>query len=341
MTEWLSWAWIGSWRETYKTDYLYDSNGTLITEFNLLRNVAWDSLSRIDYSYLEGKLSRLVFRNYEGSGWTDSFRHSYRYYENGDVKSILDENYRNDTWNYRYMRIFYYSCSNMNILLQTWRDNGWQDSLNTDFFYNEQGDLDSTVARQWDGNYWVNDMKLEVTNDNNHNQIRRTQKYWENNDWQNLFKYDYIFNELHYIENAHCNAWVGGQWVEDDGIIYFENPDGFLTSFFGNNAAVYYNGAAGIDDAPEIQNLDYVLFQNYPNPFNPATTIRYQIPISGFVELNIYDILGKVVAVLVNEYKTRGTYEVTFAARDLPSGVYFYRMRVGSYTKVEKMILQK
>ena len=85
----------------------------------------------------------------------------------------------------------------------------------------------------------------------------------------------------------------------------------------------------------------FVLHQNYPNPFNPTTTIDYQIPNSGLVILKVYDLLGKEVATVVNEIKNVGKHTVTFNASSLPSGTYFYRIEVGDYMDVKKMILLK
>jgi hypothetical protein len=85
----------------------------------------------------------------------------------------------------------------------------------------------------------------------------------------------------------------------------------------------------------------YSLSQNYPNPFNPTTTIKYQIPISGFVTLKIYDILGNQVATLVNENKDQGFYNVNFDASKLSSGVYIYQIKSNDYISSKKMMLLK
>jgi len=84
---------------------------------------------------------------------------------------------------------------------------------------------------------------------------------------------------------------------------------------------------------------EYSLLQNYPNPFNPTTTIKYEIPESKFVILAVYDILGREVAILVNEEKPAGSYEVVFTSSDLISGVYFYQLRAGNYIETKKMII--
>ncbi len=85
----------------------------------------------------------------------------------------------------------------------------------------------------------------------------------------------------------------------------------------------------------------YTLNQNYPNPFNPTTIINYTIPKAGFVTIIVYDIEGREIRTLVNEEEQPGNYHVRFNARDLSSGLYFYRMICGNYTDTKKMIVLK
>jgi hypothetical protein len=85
----------------------------------------------------------------------------------------------------------------------------------------------------------------------------------------------------------------------------------------------------------------YILAQNYPNPFNPSTVIKYQIPKSELVKLNIYNVLGKEVKTLVKEIQDAGVHEVEFNGKDLSSGIYFYSLNAGSFSSTKKMILMK
>ncbi|OGV90748.1 MAG: hypothetical protein A3J88_07305 [Melioribacter sp. RIFOXYB12_FULL_38_5] len=99
----------------------------------------------------------------------------------------------------------------------------------------------------------------------------------------------------------------------------------------------------------------YSLSQNYPNPFNPETTIEYTIPVedanfassTNHVTLKVYDVLGREIATLVDEYKQPGNYKVTFNARHLErsremnSGVYFYQLRAGSFIETKKLCFIK
>lgn len=87
--------------------------------------------------------------------------------------------------------------------------------------------------------------------------------------------------------------------------------------------------------------VSYSLEQNFPNPFNPATTIRYSIMKPGFVSLKVYDVLGREVASLVNEYQNAGTYNFSFDASQLSSGVYVYKIYSNDFTQSRKMLLIK
>jgi len=96
----------------------------------------------------------------------------------------------------------------------------------------------------------------------------------------------------------------------------------------------------GINNISTEVPLKFVLYQNYPNPFNPVTKIRFDVPVSGNIIFNVYDVLGKVIYSL-NENKSSGTYEITFDGNDLASGIYYYSLNAAGVTDVKKMILLK
>jgi hypothetical protein len=104
---------------------------------------------------------------------------------------------------------------------------------------------------------------------------------------------------------------------------------------------LHIHPSVGIDSENHPVPRQYVLNQNYPNPFNPVTTIKYQIPELSFVTIKVYDVLGNEIETLVNEEKQTGTYEITWYAESLPSGVYFYRLQAGNFVETKKMVLMK
>ncbi len=125
---------------------------------------------------------------------------------------------------------------------------------------------------------------------------------------------------------------------------------------FANSTTGFAVGSDGVilkysnfsnGDIPDLINGNnstpskFHLSQNYPNPFNPSTKIEYSVPSASYVEIKVYDTLGKQVSSLVNEYKQPGAYEVTFNNRNLPSGIYFYEFKAKNFISVKKMIILK
>jgi minor extracellular serine protease Vpr len=106
------------------------------------------------------------------------------------------------------------------------------------------------------------------------------------------------------------------------------------------------SGLSDVENLAALQPLDYHLNQNYPNPFNPSTTIEYGIPVKGFVRLQIFDVLGRLVATLVDDHQDAGVYRTTWRGTSnrgiaLSSGVYFYRLESGNFSKTARMLLLK
>lgn len=97
--------------------------------------------------------------------------------------------------------------------------------------------------------------------------------------------------------------------------------------------------------AQNIHTENFKLKQNYPNPFNPSTILEYMIPELGFVSIKVYDILGNEIVTLVNEKKDPGSYLIEFDGSSLPSGTYFYELKIesvkGTYSDVKRMVLLK
>jgi hypothetical protein len=92
-----------------------------------------------------------------------------------------------------------------------------------------------------------------------------------------------------------------------------------------------------LSEAPQ----QLALMQNYPNPFNPSTLIHFELPNAGQVKLEVYNILGKKIATLIDEVKNQGAHQVLFEASGISSGVYFYRIEFEGQVLTNKMMLLK
>lgn len=121
-------------------------------------------------------------------------------------------------------------------------------------------------------------------------------------------------------------------------------PDssGQITAHFNNEIWKKLNQIICNQTKVEDENIsltNFYLHQNHPNPFNSSTVISWQSPVNGHQTLKVYDVLGREVATLVDEYKSAGRYEVNFDGMNLSSGVYYYQIRAGDFISTKKMVL--
>lgn len=118
----------------------------------------------------------------------------------------------------------------------------------------------------------------------------------------------------------------------------------YLTDGSGNVWIYLIRAYVGFENTNEVIELKpriFKLSQNYPNPFNPETKIKFSLENNGPTKLVIYDIMGKEVQTLIDEYKYSGEYEITFKPNKIASGVYYYKLQQGSYLSIKKMVFLK
>ena len=153
------------------------------------------------------------------------------------------------------------------------------------------------------------------------------------------------------VDVSQCGATVSNVYVRQSTLTgirrnYINNAGTCIFTYAGQDASMVNCGIdiislTGVKHPLNEIPASYNLEQNYPNPFNPITKIKYQIPKNSFVSLRIFDLLGNEVAILVNENKKAGYYEVNFDGTNYASGVYFYRIEAESFVNFKKMMLIK
>ena len=115
----------------------------------------------------------------------------------------------------------------------------------------------------------------------------------------------------------------------------YQTPQVWSHTYVGR----YDGNILSVDE--DIVATRFELKANYPNPFNPTTTIEYSIGMAGQTRLMVYDIMGREIVMLVNEYRPMGTHKIVWNASSMPSGIYFYRLETSSFTRTQKMVLMK
>ncbi len=137
--------------------------------------------------------------------------------------------------------------------------------------------------------------------------------------------------------------------ARSNGYAYVHDKRSLSQSWFNKGGVAYTfyptdSPAALIENQNNIQEAvisDFQLLQNYPNPFNPVTIVNYKLPITSYIELNVYNSLGQQVAILVNKTQQAGNYQISWDASELPSGNYFIVLRNETHQKIIRAILLK
>ncbi len=115
----------------------------------------------------------------------------------------------------------------------------------------------------------------------------------------------------------------------------FNQQNTFVQRFYGTTSFT------GVNNYGVQLTQRFELYQNYPNPFNPSTEIRFNLPVTQFVTVKLYDMLGREVAILLNEQRNAGENSIEFSSNGLPSGVYFYRVTAGKYSGSRTLVILK
>lgn len=153
------------------------------------------------------------------------------------------------------------------------------------------------------------------------------------------------------LTTDHGNSWNEFETPDSSTVYDLQFIDARTGFAVGENGVILKLDPSLVDVKSELTIPDkFILYQNYPNPFNSSTTIKFTIPLVGTqrtvsVQLKVYDILGNEIAILVNEEKSAGEYEVEFNAltgiRPLVSGIYFYQLKTAEFVEIKKMIYLK
>jgi beta-glucanase (GH16 family) len=160
-------------------------------------------------------------------------------------------------------------------------------------------------------------------------------QYWQGTIANNVNSTDEFHSPFFII----LNVAVGGNWPgnPDETTLF---PDTMVVDY----VRVYQLAPTTVRESRNQASQGFSLFQNYPNPFNPTTVVSYRLSTVSTIKLTVYDMLGKELAVLVNEKKSPGTYNVTWDGKtsdghSISNGVYFYRLQAGASVETKKLVI--
>jgi len=241
-----------------------------------------------------------------------------------EIKTLLEWN--NNMWENTWRSVYTYNSNDLLIeeLGQGWHNNVWNDNIKVFYSYDTNNNLIEQLMQSPIG---TSSLRWIHSYDSYNNRIETLFQMWTGTEWDNSGRTLFTYNPNNDLTEETIQEWDGSEWI---------NIEKYTYSYL-------------VTEAEHIEEsvLSYDISNNYPNPFNPSTKIKYLIPAQSFVTIKVFDALGNEVKTIVNEEKAAGSYEIDFNARDLPSGIYFYRLQAGdpsagsgqSFIETKKMVL--
>lgn len=177
------------------------------------------------------------------------------------------------------------------------------------------------------------------------------QQYWYNEVWLSntildTFKTIVFGNEVmvYVIDRRDSTGFLGSReyWTKEFGRLngIYEQAEDHLIGCLIDGVVYGDTSTVGINDEEQLP-TNLVLYQNYPNPFNSSTVISWQLAVGSNLQLKVYDLLGREIITLINQYHISGKYKTTFDAEGLPSGTYLYRIITDNFSDMRKMLYLK
>ncbi len=344
MTVCLREYWNGTnWGISYKNTYTYDSNGNMTVDlFANWDGTNWVNNSKETFTYdSNGNVNVVLWEIWDGTNWVYPIRGTYTYDSNGNMTVDLFANWDGTNWVINSKDTYTYDANgNMTVdLFEGWYDTNWVIYYKDTYTYDSNGNMTVDLFANWYDTNWVNFSKDIYTYDSNSNISLEVYETWDGANWVIYSKGTYTYDSNGNMTLWLHETWDGTNWVNPtyDAWVHFVDEMDNYYSLTGTKVEVFYKTITDVEEENNI--MGFSLSQNYPNPFNPTTTIRYSIPKMAMVKLSVYDMLGREVATLVNENKSKGNYKIVFDASSLPSGVYFYRLQSGNLAINKKLVL--
>jgi hypothetical protein len=322
---------FSGWEDYNRWNYEYGQAELLINIFEEQYNFAqWDTTKwRLHTYYPDNKLKDLTRYVMFPAGWYPSQKEIYEYNQDGLVNKQFIQNSISETdWLYTYLfETTYTPAGQIDEIIGYVSDNGdsvWTVSYKLSHSYNAAGIEEQVIFSVWNGvNDWIPSSRtVNTIVDGKITEITSQADYGSG--WEDTERDLMVYDENGNLASVQSQQYWQSQWQNTRLKTYEYDPASSISMV----------GEAVIAD-------EYQLLDNYPNPFNPETTIKFNIPKAGYVNLQVYNLLGQTVATLVDKEMAAGQYTTSFKADHLPSGVYFYRIQASDFLMTKRMVLLK
>ena len=357
----------GVLENAYKETFSYDSIARISFSNEWYWNGGWEEYYRYYYSFSSN--NNLLYINkytWANPGWLYINKYSYNWNSLNDTTRITLEGLDMFHGGWRYFWKVEFSYDSLNSLITKdkfdyYSQNNWRPELRDQYFYDNNRNNIENIRLEWNStdSIWVNVYRYSYEYDSNNILISTLYQDWQtdSSNWVNVWRETYTYTPQNKLTTMFKETWSTETGWQNYALrtYYYDNNDNWtekLTQLWdGSDWKNYYRHLATWLKPVSVKEeqvtlISYYLYNNFPNPFNPSTKIKFKIPGQArndntMVSLKVYDILGKEIAVLVNEEKPSGEYEVELSGMNLPTGIYFYTLRAGNFSETKKMILLK
>jgi hypothetical protein len=287
----------------------------------------WEPYIRLDLTYVNGsQFSEILGYFWMGDDWDLDYRMLW-IYDNGVLVELAEDYWDGEEWWPEFRIVYEYDNDGNNVveLYQDYDDfeEGWEDFYRYLYSYDGGGNRIESVLQFWhDGDEeWISLTRTVSAYNASGNTTEDLYYSWDGEDWSRNQRHTYQYDAQNNLQVWLIEAPDGEGWRPTERYLFGGDPT-----------------YVAVDDG--LPNR-FELMQNYPNPFNPSTTIRFSIPERARVTLAVYDLLGREIAVLIDDELNAGTYAQVFDAAALASGVYLYRLRAGDNAETKRLTLVK
>ncbi|HEY9186928.1 MAG TPA: T9SS type A sorting domain-containing protein [Ignavibacteria bacterium] len=313
------------WVNVSRTLLSYNSqNNTTESLSQDWNDTGWVNKTKVTYNYSSNNITDVITQKWSGA-WVNQSKVSYTYNSSNRVSMMTMYEWKNNDWQYSIRYLMAYDSQGNNYLeeIQNYQSGTWFTLMKTTRTYNSKNQLTESVTQMNQGLTWMNMYKTTYTYDSYGNITQTTQYDGMTGSWVPTSRTTTTYNKLNQELVRIYESYSNGNWQNSSKAEYF----------YGAGANFVYKDTQ-IPDKFELS-------QNYPNPFNPSTKIKFYIPEKSHAKLTIYNLLGEKIITLLDNDLSVGEYELNFEAKNLPSGVYFYRLETPKQTITKKMILSK
>ncbi len=351
-----------------RAEYTYDNAGNKLADLFLAWQVdKWDSVSRYSYTYDDaGHILTNTNEQYDDSLWVNWNIRSYSYSPNGNILTFYYGVWKEEEWKYTAREIYTWDESGnklSSVGSESDSTDGWIVINRFTYTYDNYGNMLSLWYEEFNNGEWIDRQKYTYNYDGSgkiQNELRTAdgknrEKFsyfydesdnpetflWElfrDESWVNYRRRAYTYSTAGNITSVCYDKWVNGQWGPGDKEIEIRDADSnLIKETFGYKIELTWINITGVDENAKDMNLSGF----FPNPFSNSTTLNYYLDRPADVDIDIYDISGRLVKHIVNEYQSPGNHRVEFDAEGLPAGAYFCRVVSGREVETHTVCIQR